>query len=133
MNRPVRMLRWLLLVALVTAAPACLAAAAAAGAGGAIAWTNRGASSDVSGSVDQVYQRAEAVFRDMGIAVTGQSSEDRGTERTLRGTREDMEITVEIERETDTTSEVEVYARKNSVEWDRNYARDVLTRIINRS
>jgi hypothetical protein len=133
MKRTVRPLRWALLALLLMSAPACLAAAAAAGAGGAIAWTQRGASSTVSGSVDQVYQRAEAVFRDMGITATGQSSGDQGEERSLKGTRDDMEITVEIERESASTSEVEVFARKNTVEFDRNYARDVLTRIVNRS
>ncbi|MET0399454.1 MAG: DUF3568 family protein [Longimicrobiaceae bacterium] len=133
MNRRVRPLRWALLALLVLSAPACLAAAAAAGAGGAIAWTQRGASSSVTGSVDQVYQRAEAVFRDMGITATGQSSGDQGAERSLKGTREDMEVTVEIERESSSTAKVEVYARKNTVEFDRGYARDVLTRIVNRS
>ena len=133
MNRPVRALRWVLLAVLATSAPACLAAAAAAGAGGAIAWTQRGASSSVSGSVDQVYGRAEAVFRDMGITQTGQSSGDQGAERSLKGTREDTEVTVEIERESASTSKVEVYARRNTVEFDRGYARDVLTRIVNRS
>lgn len=133
MNRPIRSLRWALLAALVTSAPACLAAAAAAGAGGAIAWTQRGASSSVPGSVEQVYQRAEAVFRDMGITATGQSSGDGGAERSLKGTREDTEVTVEIERESASTAQVEVYARRNTVEFDRNYARDVLARIVSRS
>jgi predicted membrane metal-binding protein len=133
MNRPFRSLRWALLAVLVMSAPACLAAAAAVGAGGAIAWTQRGASSSVPGSVDQVYQRAEAVFREMGITQTGQSSGDQGAERSLKGTREDMEVTVEIERESASTAQVEVYARRNTVEFDRNYARDVLTRIVNRN
>jgi len=133
MNRTVRPLRWVLLALLLMSAPACLAAAAAAGAGGAIAWTQRGASSSVTGSVDQVYQRAEAVFRDMGITATGQSSGDQGAERSLKGTREDMEVTVEIERESASTAKVEVYARKNTVEFDRDYARDVLRRIVDRS
>ncbi len=135
MNPSVRLLRWVLLLAVATAVPACLAAAAGAGAGavGAIAWTNRGASSTVSGTVDQVYQRTQAVFRDMGITQTGQSSSDRGEERTLKGTRGDRTITVEIERETGSTSEVEVYVHKSAVEWDKDMARDILTRIVRRS
>ena len=40
---------------------------------------------------------------------------------------------MEIERETATTCRVEVYVRRNTVEFDRGYARDVLTRIVNRS
>ena len=133
MKRSVPIVRWVLLLALVAAAPACLAAAAGAGAAGAIAWTNRGASSTVDGSVDQVYQRAEAVFREMGITQTGQSSADQGAERTLKGTRDDLEVTVAIERRGASTAQVEVYARRSPVEWEKSVARDVLTRIIQRS
>lgn len=132
MNRSLRVARWVLLLALVSVAPSCLAAAAAAGAGGAVAWTNRGASSRVQGSVDDVFNRSVAVFRDMGISQTGQTTEDNGTERKLMGTKGDQEITVEIERDQASTSKVEVYARKSPVEWDKALARDVLTRIINR-
>lgn len=134
MNRPVRLLRWALL-AVLAAAPGCLAAAAGAGAGaaGAFAWTQRGASGTVAGSVDRVYGRTEAVFREMGITQTGQSSSDQGAERSLKGSREELEVTVEIARESPSTSRVEVYARRSAVEWDRGYARDVLARIVGRS
>lgn len=133
MKPSVSIARWALLLALMAAAPACLAAAAGVGAAGAIAWTSRGASSAVEGSVDQVYRRAEAVFRAMGITQTGQSSADQGAERTLKGTRDDLEVTVAIERQSAATSQVEVYARRSPVEWDKSYARDVLARIIQRS
>jgi len=133
MNRSLQMARWLVLLVLVSVAPSCLAAAAAAGAGGAIAWTSRGASSSVHGSVDDVYNRSVAVFRDMGITQTGQATEDNGTERKLTGTKGDREVTIQIERDQAATSKVEVYAQKSPVEWDKPMARDILTRIINRS
>jgi hypothetical protein len=128
-----RTFRWTFLLALVLSAPACLAAAAGAGAAGAIAWTQRGASSTVAGSVSQVYARTQAVFGEMGITQTGQSSDDGGAERSLRGTRGELDVTVEVQRETDSTSRVEVFARRSAVEWDRGYARDVLARIVSRS
>jgi len=135
MKPSVRPLRWVLLLAVVAAVPACLAVAAGAGAGavGAIAWTNRGASSTVSGTVDQAYRHSQAVFQDMGITQTGQSSSDRGRKRTLKGTRGERHITVDIKRESGSTSEVEVYVQKNAVEWDKDMARDILTRIVQRS
>ncbi|HEV2148627.1 MAG TPA: DUF3568 family protein [Longimicrobiaceae bacterium] len=132
MKRSGRTLRWALLLGLVLSVPACLAAAAGAGAAGAIAWTQRGASSTVAGSVGQVYERTQAVFAEMGITQTGQSSDSQGAERSLRGTRGELDVTVAIERETDSTSRVEVYARKSAVEWDRSFARDVLARIVSR-
>ena len=40
---------------------------------------------------------------------------------------------VEIDRRDDTTSDVEVAARKNAVEWDKDYAESVLNSIIKRT
>ncbi|HEX7242455.1 MAG TPA: hypothetical protein VF263_19355 [Longimicrobiaceae bacterium] len=130
MSRSTLPVRGALLLALALAAPGCLAAAAAAGAGGAIAYTQRGAGSVVQGTVDQTFQRGVAVFRDMGITRTGESTEDGGAERKLTGTRGETEVTVEIERETASTSKVEVYARRSPVEWDRELAKDVLSRMV---
>ncbi|CAN5200574.1 hypothetical protein BH20GEM2_BH20GEM2_10440 [soil metagenome] len=124
--------RWLLVAALVTSAPACLAAAAAAGAGGAIYATTRGAASTVAGSPGEVFATSVAVFQEMGIRRTGESSEDDGVERELRGTIDDMEITVHIEAAEGSTSTVEVTARENAVEYDKEYAEDILRRIVAR-
>jgi hypothetical protein len=110
----------------------CLAVAAGAGAGAAIAWTNRGATAVVEGSVDDVFARSGAVFGDMGIARTGESSEESGAKRTITGTKDDLSVTVEMRRESATTTRVEVYASRSPVEWERDYARDVLNRIVRR-
>lgn len=136
MNRCLGVGRWVVLAALVLVGPSCLAAAAVgagAGAAGAVAWTSRGATSRVQGSVEEVFNRSAAVFREMGITQTGQTTEDNGAERKLIGTKGELEVTVQIERDEAATSKVEVYARKSPVEWDRNLARDVLTRIVSRS
>jgi hypothetical protein len=37
---------------------------------------------------------------------------------------------VELTRESATTTSAEVFARKNLVEYDKDFARDVLTKII---
>ena len=66
----------LLLAVTPIALSGCFLAAAGAGAAGAIAYTNRGASSDVSGTVDQVFDRAVAAFGQNGVTETGRSTED---------------------------------------------------------
>lgn len=129
-----KVVRVALLLALIPAAQACAAAVAAgAGAGAAIAYSERGVSSKVEGSVDQVFQRSRAVFQEMGITETAQDADTQGTERELQGRSGDLEVTVDIKRENDTLSSVEVFAQRTTVDWDRDYARDVLQRIIARS
>jgi hypothetical protein len=132
MKQSLTVLRGCVLLALVTLLSSCLALAAGAGAGAAIAYNERGVSSKAQGTVDQVFQRSVAVFREMGITQTGQDSDD-DDERELKGTRGDLEVTVDIKRENASMVSVEVFAQKNTVEWDRDYARDVLQRILSRS
>lgn len=111
-------------------ATGCLAVAAGAGAAGAIVWTSRGATSTVEGTVPQLFDRSVSVFGDLGIARTGETTEDSGEKRTLTGTKGELTVTVEMRRESATTTKVEVYASRSPVEWDRDFARDVLDRII---
>ena len=108
----------------------CFLVAAGAGAAGAIAYTNRGASSNVSGSVDDVFARAVSAFSGAGISETGRSSEDNGAKRKLVGSKGEQEVTVELNRESSTTTKVEVIAKKNAVDYDKELAKDVLDRII---
>ena len=111
----------------------CAAVAAGAGAAAAIAYSERGVSSKVEGSPAQVFQRSQAVFRDLGITETGHEMGETGTEHELKGRRGDLEITVDMHRENDTLTSVDVYAQKSAVEFDRDYARQVLEAIIARS
>ena len=108
-------MRRALLFTLALALPStgCLAAAAAGAAGG-IYLTSRGAESVVEGSVDQVAGRAAAVMTELGI---------------VKG---DLDVDIEIRRESPTTTKVEVTARKNLAEWDKEYAKEVLSRIVQR-
>ena len=128
------MLKMVLLVALAVVPSGCLAAAAAAGAGGAIAYNERGAQSLVNGSVADVAADARAVLSAMGITPDGEDAGD-GNENdvTVSGTRGEMRIRVEIERQSATTSEVMVTAREGTLEYDREMARDILSRIMARS
>ena len=123
-------LRGAFLLIVVVALPGCLAAAAAAGAAGAIAYTERGATSLADAPVDALVQRTEAVFAELDIEITERTVNTEDNEVTLKGKRDDMEVTVEIEEQDADTAEVDVYARENLVQWDREFARSVLERIV---
>lgn len=124
-----RMLRIVLVLALATLPAGCLAAAAAVGAGGAIAYNERGARSLVNRPVANVAADARAVLADMGITPEGSGDSDNRVES---GSRGDLRVRVEIERESDNRSEVMVTAREGTLNFDRAMARDILSRIIAR-
>ncbi len=118
----------LLLTALTLSA--CLVAAAGAGAGAAVYLTRTGAESLVEGSPDQVAARIPPVFEELNIRQTAVSSEDEGNKRAFRGTAGDLDVTVTLERQSPTTTRVEVTSRKSLVEWDRDFSRQVLAEIV---
>jgi len=118
-----------LVLALALPASACLAAAAAGAAGG-VYFTSRGAESLVEGSIDQVAARAEAVMAEMQIVKDAESSERGGDRRELKGKKGDLDVTIQMRRESPTTTKVEVTARENLAEWDKEYAQQVLERIV---
>ena len=122
-------------LALIAVAPlsGCVAAAAAAGAGTGIYLTTRGAASTVEGSVSDVASRARSVMGEEGITITETKSEDGGDKREFKGTKGDLDVTITVERQTPTTTKVEVTARENVAEWDKEYAQRVLNRIVTRS
>lgn len=119
-----------LLVASPLALGGCFLVAAGAGAAGAIAYTNRGASSNVSGSIDAVFDRSVTAFAGAGIRETGRNTEESGAKRRLTGAKGEQEVIVEMERKESETTKVEVIARKNAVDYDKKLAEDVLNRII---
>jgi hypothetical protein len=122
----------LILAASPFVAGGCFLVAAGAGAAGAIAYTNRGATSNVPGTVDQVFDRTTTAFKAAGVAETGRSTANNGEQRKLVGTKGEYEVTAEINRSNDTTAKVEVTAKKSAVEYDKEMAKDVLNRILAR-
>lgn len=124
--------KWLVVAALAAAAPACVAAAAA-GAGGALYVTSRGAESLVQGQPSQVAPRVTAAFAEFQIQQTGNSTENGGDKQEFKGTKGDLEVTVSLERKSPTTTNVEVTARKNLAEWDKDFAKQVLQKIVTSS
>jgi hypothetical protein len=120
----------LALVASPLIAGGCFLVAAGAGAAGAIAYTTRGATSNVAGTVDQVFERTVAAFKQAGITETGRSTANNGEERKLVGTKGEYEVTAELNRVNESTTKVEVIAKKSAVEYDKELAKDVVNRIL---
>src|SRR4051812_18849420 len=126
-------LKLALTVALMLPVGGCVAAAAAAGAGAGIYLTSQGAESLVKSSVADVATRAHAVMKAEGIVEVASSSEASGDKRELKGKKGDLDITIKMAREDNATSRVEVTARKNLAEWDKEYAQQLLSRIVQTS
>jgi hypothetical protein len=124
--------RWALALALVLPMTGCLAAAAA-GAGAGIYLTSRGAESLVQGQPDDIAQKAQAVMKEEGIVPDASSTESGGDKRELKGKKGDLDITIEMERKDPKTTRVEVAARKNLAEWDKDYAQQLLSKIVQKS
>jgi hypothetical protein len=131
-NKSMAPAKWVLALALVLPMTGCLAAAAA-GAGAGIYLTSRGAESLVQGSVAEVSGRAQSVLSDEGIVPDASSSENGGDKRELKGKKGDLDVTVEMERKDPSTTRVEVTARKNLAEWDKDYAQQLLSKIVQKS
>lgn len=129
-NKSMARVKWGLVLALVLPSAGCVAAAAAAGAGAGIYLTSRGAESLVESSVDEVAARAQAVMREEGIAPDASSVEQGGDKREFKGKKGDLDVTISLNRESDKTTRVEVTARKNLAEWDKEYAQQLLSRIV---
>jgi hypothetical protein len=126
-----RWARLALVAALGAPAAGCVAAAAgAAGAASAVYLTSLGASSTVNGSVNDVATRTRSVLDGEGIKITESKTESEGDERSFKGTKGDLDVTVDLKRDTPTTTKTEVSARKNLAEWDKDYAKTLLNKIV---
>lgn len=128
-NRSIARAKWMVALALVLPMTGCLAAAAA-GAGAGIYLTTRGAESLVQGSVDDVAQRAQAVMNEEGIVPDASSTENGGDKREFKGKKGDLDVTIQLERKDPKTTRVEVTARKNLAEWDKDYAQKLVQKIV---
>jgi hypothetical protein len=129
MGRRVRI--WFLALTAGVGTSGCLFAAGA-GAAGAIYYTDRGAESIVKGSVNQAFDAAKATFDELGIKETKRSSEEN--KRSLEGkdSTGERDMSVSIERDGESTK-VQVVAKKSAVTWDKDYAKMVLEKIVERT
>lgn len=128
-NKSIAPARWMLAMALILPMTGCLAAAAA-GAGAGIYLTSRGAESLVEAPIDQLASRARALMNEEAIVPDASSTEDGGNKRELKGKKGDLDVTFELEEKSDKTTRVEVSVRKNLAEWDKEYAQQLLQKLV---
>jgi hypothetical protein len=84
----------------------------------------------VKGSVDDINQKAQSVFQQMNIQTTASSIENSGNERRLVGKMGDSNITVQIDKADNATSNVKVDASKNVVSGQQDIAKNILSKIV---
>ena len=65
----------------------------------------------------------------MGIEITGESMEDSGSKRELKGSVDELDVTVSLEACNHGTH-LEVSARCNFASWDQDYAERLLAEIV---
>ncbi len=119
-----------LLAATVLALNGCLVAAAG-GVGGGVYFTNQGVESIVPGGVEAVAAATERAFEHFDLTRTELQIDDDG--QMLRGQPSgggDPEVTVTIRQEGERSARVEVKARNSVVTWDKDYARQVMEKIV---
>lgn len=105
--------------------------AAGAGAGGGIYLTSQGVESVVPGSVESVAAATERAFGHFDLRRTELRVEpDTRMLRAEPSAGGDPEVTVTIRQEGEDTSRVEVKARTSVVTWDKDYAREVIEKIV---
>jgi hypothetical protein len=125
-----RMNRLALVGSLALVWSGCLLAAAG-GAGGGIYFTSQGVESVVPAPVERVASATERVFSEFGLARTElQIDEDGRTLRAKPTDGSDPEVTVTIDHQGEASTKVEVTARNSLVTWDKEYARNVLEKIV---
>jgi hypothetical protein len=89
-----------------------------------------GASGEVKGNVFEINQRAHAVFNDMNIHMVSSESKNAGTEQTLGGTSGNEDVTINMTTSGPETTRVEVVAKTGTLDWDKDYANKVLSKIL---
>ncbi len=103
--------------------------AAAAGAGGAIHFSGHTAEAIVDRSVDDMSSAAESTLASEGVSISASHNEDSGATRTYEGKKDDLDITVTIER-SGGGAKIRVSAQRNTASWDDDYAKELLAKII---
>ncbi|MEO8200867.1 MAG: DUF3568 family protein [Gemmatimonadota bacterium] len=114
----------------VGSAGGCIAAAAG-GVGAGMYYSDRGATSLIATPLDNAYGATRATFTDMGITETKTSTEQEGasSQREIKGTMTDRDVTVTLKTE-GTGTRVEVVASKSAVTWDKDLAKKILEKIV---
>jgi len=69
-------------------------------------------------------------MRDLGLRVTERKIEYDDNEVEFKAKTDDLDVSIDLEAESARTTRVQVEARRNLVEWDKDYAQMVIRRIV---
>lgn len=100
---------------------------------GSIVQTAEGAQSDVKGSISDINNHTLDVFKQLGISSTGMNTENSGAKQTLKGKKNDMDVQVQLTQSGPDQTHVVVIAKQGSLNWNKDFAKDVLSRILQSS
>ena len=106
-----------------------LGSAFALGALAGIHVTSQGAEADVQSNIQGTEGRVRVAFRQMGIEMTGEDSENSGREREFKGSVNELEITVSLETR-DHGTHIDASAQRSLASWDQEYAERLVARIV---
>ncbi|MFQ5680312.1 MAG: DUF3568 family protein [Gemmatimonadota bacterium] len=120
------------LLSAVAGTSGCLVAAAGSGAGGGVYFTSRGVQSVIAAPVENVATATDQTFDHFGIQQTELVVKKNGARREFTGkpARGDPEVVVTLRRKDATSTKVKVTARTGLVTWNKEYARDVIEKIV---
>jgi hypothetical protein len=113
----------------------CAAAVIGAGAGGAgmAAYTERGAKADLKGTISALRSNVEAVYREKGLTIYERTTKDEGAQELIRGKAGNFDVTTTLTSSGQNLVHVDVVAREDTLKWNKDYAKDLLARIIARA
>jgi hypothetical protein len=122
----------LALLVAVFSAGGCAAAAVGAGAGaaGAVYFTSRGAESKIGSPISDVAPRVREVMTRNDVRLDSESIKHGGEHMVYKGKSGDREVTFTLERKGEHLTDLKVEARKNAVEWDKDFAKKLLNQVV---
>lgn len=123
----------LALVVLSAGAAGCTALVEDTGTAGGVYLRGRSAESLVQGDLSVLAALTRAVLADMGVTVGTREADVNDLDVVIRGTGPDgRSVHVELEEDADGNTRVRASVRTNAVEWDPEYARITVERIVER-
>jgi hypothetical protein len=124
----------LALVALMAGAAGCRPIPAEDGVPTGIYFRDQVVESVVPGDLPVVAARTRAVLAELGVTVESREAEERDIDLEIRGAGPyGQAVRVRLREDADENTRVRASVRKSAVEWDREYARIIVERIVQRS
>lgn len=96
----------------------------------AVEYTDRGVKREVKGNLAQVNHDARDALEAMGIRITGTGMKNSGQEQDLTGKAGKTTVSITMTQAGPDATNVEVIAKEGTFDWNKDYAKGVLNRIV---